>query len=211
MIGGHSCFSSARSQRDLETKLPDLDSSAMLQLPEPFCLRPLSLSDLPELSVIEQNSFPTPTKEKVFRYELTENKLAHYQALTLKHETQAERLLGYAGFWILADELHISTIAVDPNQRGLGFGELLLLNILFMAYEHSLALVTLEVRESNQIAQTLYRKYVFDFVGRRLRYYRDTGEDALLMTVNLKANPQYPHFLHDKRKQLFTRLAGAQL
>lgn len=183
----------------------------MLQPPDPFRLRPLSLSDLPALSSIEQKSFPTPTKEKVYRYELTENKLAHYQALTLKHENQVERLVGFAGFWIIADELHISTIAVDPPQRGLGLGELLLLNILTLAYEHAAALVTLEVRESNQIAQALYQKYAFEFVGRRLRYYRDTGEDALLMTVNLKSNQQYPNFLQGKEKSLFSRLISTPI
>jgi ribosomal-protein-alanine N-acetyltransferase len=183
----------------------------MLQPPDPFRLRPLSLSDLPALSSIEQKSFPTPTKEKVYRYELTENKLAHYQALTLQHENQVERLVGFAGFWIIADELHISTIAVDPPQRGLGLGELLLLNILTLAYEHAAALVTLEVRESNQIAQALYQKYAFEFVGRRLRYYRDTGEDALLMTVNLKSNQQYPYFLQGKEKSLYSRLISTPI
>lgn len=183
----------------------------MLQPPDPFRLRPLSLSDLPALSSIEQKSFPTPTKEKVYRYELTENKLAHYQALTLKHENQVERLVGFAGFWIIADELHISTIAVNPPQRGLGLGELLLLNILTLAYEHAAALVTLEVRESNQIAQALYQKYAFEFVGRRLRYYRDTGEDALLMTVNLKSNQQYPNYLQGKEESLYTRLISTPI
>jgi ribosomal-protein-alanine N-acetyltransferase len=180
----------------------------MLHPPDPFRLRPLSLLDLPALSSIERKSFPTPTKEKVYRYELTENRLAHYQALTLKHENQVERLLGFAGFWIIADELHISIIAVDPLQRGLGLGELLLLNILTLAYEHVAALVTLEVREGNQIAQALYQKYAFAFVGRRVRYYRDTGEDALLMTVNLKSNRQYPHFLQEKQESLYARLRG---
>ena len=183
----------------------------MLQPPDPYHLRPLNLSDLPALSLIEQKSFPTPTREKVYRYELTENKLAHYQALTLKHENQVESLLGYAGFWIIADELHISTIAVDPLRRGLGLGELLLLNTLTMAYEHVAALVTLEVREGNQIAQALYQKYAFAFVGRRLRYYHDTGEDALLMTVSLQSNEQYLLFLREKEKSLYPRLIAALL
>jgi ribosomal-protein-alanine N-acetyltransferase len=196
---------------DFGTSPSGIGNQKMLQPPDPFRLRPLSLSDLPALSSIEQKSFPTPTKEKVYRYELTENKLAHYQALTLQHENQVERLVGFAGFWIIADELHISTIAVDPPQRGLGLGELLLLNILTLAYEHAAALVTLEVRESNQIAQALYQKYAFEFVGRRLRYYRDTGEDALLMTVNLKSNQQYPNFLQGKEKSLYSRLISTPI
>lgn len=184
---------------------------SMLQSPPPFHLRALSLSDLPAVTVIEKQSFPTPTKENSFRYELTENQLAHYQALIHEHADQAEQLLGYAGYWIIADEVHISTIAVDPQWRGLGLGELLFLNMLFLAYQHDAALVTLEVRENNLGAQELYHKYRFEDVGRRLRYYRDTAEDAILMTVMLQSNKSYRQFLDQKREMLFTKLVDAQL
>jgi len=167
--------------------------------------------DLPSLSAIEKRSFPTPTKENTFHYELTENQLAHYQALTLKRENQDELFLGYAGFWLIADEQHISTIAVDPALRGFGLGELLVLNILYLAYEHGAALVTLEVRINNLVAQKLYGKYSFAVVGRRKRYYRDTGEDALLMTVFIQSNRHYQQFLAKKRDLLYARLASAQL
>ncbi|MDX1414051.1 MAG: ribosomal protein S18-alanine N-acetyltransferase [Candidatus Promineifilaceae bacterium] len=183
----------------------------MIQPPTPFHLRPLNLSDLPALAVIEGQSFPTPTREKVFRYELTENRLAHYQALLLENHEQTERLLGYTGFWLIADEVHISTIAVDPQWRGHNLGELLLLNLLFLAYDHDAGLVTLEVRINNLTAQSLYRKYRFEEVGRRRRYYRDTGEDAILMTVQLHSNPSYRLFLQEKKETLFSRLASAQL
>jgi ribosomal-protein-alanine N-acetyltransferase len=180
----------------------------MLQPPYPLHLRPLRLSDLAAVVSIEQHSFPTPTKEKTYQYELSGNKLAHYQALTLRHTKQDEQLLGYAGYWLIAGEIHISTIAVDPKWRGHGLGELILLNILYLAYEHDAALVTLEVRVSNQVAQDLYRKYEFEMVGRRQRYYKDTGEDALLMTINLRSNQQYRRFMDQKQKQLYDGLAG---
>jgi ribosomal-protein-alanine N-acetyltransferase len=180
----------------------------MLQPPFPLHLRPLHLSDLPAVISIEQQSFPTVTQAKSYRYELSENQLAHYQAVTARRTNQDEQIFGYAGYWLIADEIHISTIAVDPQWRGYGLGELLLQNILHLAYEHAAALVTLEVRENNQVAQDLYQKYAFDIVGRRRRYYRDTGEDALLMTITLQSNRQYRHFLDRKQKQLHTRLAG---
>ena len=180
----------------------------MLQPPYPLHLRPLHLSDLPAVVSIEQQSFPTVTQEKSYRYELSENQLAHYQAVTARRTNQDEQILGYAGYWLIADEIHISIIAVDPQWRGCGLGELLLQNILHLAYEHAAALVTLEVRENNQVAQDLYRKYAFDIVGRRRHYYRDTGEDALLMTITLQSNRQYRHFLDRKQKQLHARLAG---
>lgn len=180
----------------------------MLQPPYPLHLRPLQQSDLAAVGAIEQQSFPTPTQEKVYRYELSENKLAHYQAVTTRQTNRYEQLLGYAGYWLIADEIHISTIAVDPQWRGCGLGELLLQNILYLAYEHSAALVTLEVRQSNQVAQDLYQKYDFDLSGTRRRYYRDTGEDALLMTIHLQAAHEYRHFLDQKRELLNARLAG---
>jgi [ribosomal protein S18]-alanine N-acetyltransferase len=183
----------------------------MLKPPPPFRLRPLTLSDLPAVSVLEKQSFPTPTKEKSYQYELTENQLAHYQALLNESDGQFEQLLGYAGYWLIADEIHISTIAVDPQWRGSGLGELLLLNMLTMAYEDEASLVTLEVRENNYGAQALYHKFRFEVVGRRRRYYRDTGEDAILMTVLLKSNPTYQLFLDQRTKELFAQLAGAQL
>lgn len=183
----------------------------MLILPPPFVLRPLSLSDLPAVAEIEKHSFPTPTREKVFHYELTENKLAHYQALLTQRVNEDEHLLGYAGYWLIADEVHISTIAVAPQRRRSGFGATLILNTFFMAYEHDAALVTLEVRENNFGAQNLYKSFRFESVGRRKRYYRDTGEDAILMTVFLRDNPNYKQFLNKKRMELTNQLAGAPL
>lgn len=182
----------------------------MLSPPLPYTLRPLTISDLPAVVQIEKQSFPSPTKEKVFRYELTENKLAHYQALLEDKNNREFHLIGYAGYWLIADEMHISTIAISRQKRRGGFGELLLMNMLSMAYDHEAAFVTLEVRENNIGAQKLYAKYRFEVVGRRKRYYRDTGEDAILMTVLLQSNPTYPLFLENMGEKLFDRLSSAQ-
>ena len=183
----------------------------MLKPPPPFHLRALTVSDLLTVSDIEKQSFPTPTKEKSYRYELTENQLAHYQALFFEPASQLKQLIGYAGYWLIADEIHISTIAVEPQWRGKHLGELLLLNMIFMAYDHEADLVTLEVRENNTVAQALYQKYRFEVVGRRKRYYRDTGEDAILMTVILTSNIAYQLFLDQSRENLYALLSGAQL
>lgn len=183
--------------------------AGMLQPPPPYYLRPLLVEDYTAVALIEQASFPRPMKETAFRYELTENLIARYQALVSRPGSGPERLLGYAGYWVLGDEIHVSIIAVAPDQRGRGLGELLFLNILYLAYTERAALVTLEVRETNLVAQTLYEKYLFDVVGQRPRYYRDTGEDALLMTVMLHNKPEYRAFLDRQRDALFADLAGA--
>jgi ribosomal-protein-alanine N-acetyltransferase len=172
----------------------------MLLLPHPYRLRPMAVADIPAVLVIDRRSYPTPTPEQVFINELTDNALAHYQVLTCDGEA-GEMIVGFAGFWLIAGEVHISTIAVAPEERGRGRGEWLLLNLLLLACELEPLLVTLEVRRSNTVAQSLYRKYRFAEVGLRRRYYSDTGEDALLMTVDLAAEPGYCAWLAEQSRK----------
>lgn len=160
----------------------------------------MQLADLEAVLAIDRLAFPTPTRASVYQYELSHNQLAHYQILGV-----ADSIIGYAGFWLMADECHISTIATHLDWRGRGLGELLLLNILFMANEQAAQLVTLEVRQSNLTAQALYHKYQFAIVGERRRYYKDTGEDALIMTQGVM-NGRYYQFLQQQQTTLFARL-----
>jgi len=99
-------------------------------------------------------------------------------------------ILGFAGFWIMADEAHITSIAVRESHRQQGLGELLLLSVMDMAGEQQARMVTLEVRVSNTVAQSLYAKYGFNQVGMRRGYYIDrsennveTKEDGLIMST----------------------------
>lgn len=163
----------------------------MLAVPTPYSLRPMVVADIPAVLEIDHLSFPTPATEQLFLNELTDNQLAHYQVLA----RDGRELAGYAGFWLIAGEIHISTIAVHPDERGRGRGEWLLLNLLLEAWALDPLLVTLEVRRGNEAAQALYRKYRFEEVGLRRRYYRDTGEDAILMTVDFAQRPDYGHWL----------------
>jgi ribosomal-protein-alanine N-acetyltransferase len=117
----------------------------------------------------------------------------------------ATAVIGFAGFWLIGDEVHISTIAVHPDWRGRGLGELLLLNLLHVAAQKPATMVTLEVRTSNIGAQRMYEKYQFDHVGRRRRYYKDTGEDALIMTIPA-LTASYSQFLANMKTHLFQRL-----
>ncbi|WP_420632126.1 ribosomal protein S18-alanine N-acetyltransferase [Candidatus Leptofilum sp.] len=172
----------------------------MLTPPDPFWLRAMQLADIPAVREVDRLSFPTPARAGLFEHELDGNKIAHYQVLGV-----AETIIGFAGFWLIADEVHVSTIATHPTWRGRGLGELLLLNLLFQAYTLPATMVTLEVRHSNKVAQALYHKYQFAEVGSRPRYYRDTGEDALLMTVPL-LNARYHQFLENQQVKLLQRL-----
>jgi len=91
-------------------------------------------------------------------------------------------ILGYGGFWLIAGEAHISTIAVQPERRR-GIGELLLVAMLEQAVELGADLATLEVWVSNVAAQSLYQKYGFAKMGLRSHDYRDRCEGALIMTT----------------------------
>lgn len=100
-------------------------------------------------------------------------------------ENDAE-LLGYVGMMYVLDEGYISNVAVSPDYRRQGIGDELINELLCRAEELSLAFVTLEVRESNVSARTLYAKHGFKDVGRRKNYYNFPTEDAILMTTFLK-------------------------
>ena len=83
--------------------------------------------------------------------------------------------------WLIQDEAHIATLAVHPDYRGKGVAANLLHKVLFEAFKSGARKAMLEVRASNQIAQSLYKGFGFEIVTRRRRYYRDNNEDALLM------------------------------
>ncbi|MCL4869372.1 MAG: ribosomal protein S18-alanine N-acetyltransferase [Anaerolineae bacterium] len=173
----------------------------MLTPPHPWQLRPMQLADIEPILAIERASFPVAWSVAGYEHELTQNQVAHYK--TLVHPEVG--IVGYGGYWLLGDELHVSIIALDPAWRGRGLGELLLLEMLMAAYTHSAQLATLEVRRSNEVAQALYRKYGFAIVGTRPRYYHDTGEDACIMTVE-PLDGAYWQQLEEQWQQLQKRL-----
>jgi ribosomal-protein-alanine N-acetyltransferase len=96
-------------------------------------------------------------------------------------EDSSGQVLGYAGVWFMRDQLHLVTIAVDPPAQRRGIAARLLLDCLRQAREAEMPSVVLEVRESNTSAQALYERFGFKKLGRLRKYYKDDGEDALVM------------------------------
>jgi len=88
--------------------------------------------------------------------ELRDNKLAYYFVGRLDG-----RIVGYGGIWVILEDSHVTTIAVHPDMRGKRLGEEILVHLLDEAIERDASWITLEVRESNDVAQKLYRKYGF--------------------------------------------------
>jgi [ribosomal protein S18]-alanine N-acetyltransferase len=93
------------------------------------------------------------------------------------------RIVGMIVAWLLVDEMHIATIATHPDFRRQGIASRLLSHTLLHALEEGARSSFLEVRESNTVAQEMYRKFGYEMAGRRRRYYRDNDEDAILMSL----------------------------
>jgi ribosomal-protein-alanine N-acetyltransferase len=145
-------------------------------------VRAMGLDDLDNVLEIDRLSFPVPWPERSYRYELTENPAS--SLLVAEAADPAQEVVGFIGCWLIADEVHISTLAVHPAFRGHGIGRTLLEETLDQSARRGAEIATLEVRVTNATAINLYRKMGFEVVGRRPGYYRDNGEDALLMTVS---------------------------
>ncbi len=172
-----------------------------------YDVRPMTEADISQVVAIERESFPSTWPQTAYKRELA-NRLARYlvvvdRAGKAPRLTQPRRrraflsflkrpdpppdtgdlIIGYVGVWLMVGEAHIVAVAVRPECRRRGLGELLLGRAIELAFEHGQEVVTLEVRSSNSGAQTLYSKYGFINIGVRRRYYSDNGEDALIMST----------------------------
>jgi len=151
------------------------DASAMVEsqeLGEPFH------SATPDVSL-----FSLPWPEKSYHFELTENPSTLALVVEISLNNSAPVVIGMSVVWIIIDQAHIATIAIHPDFRGRGYGKGLLTETLIQSIQRGAHMATLEVREGNRIAQQMYQEFGFTIVGRRLRYYHDNNEDAIMMTV----------------------------
>ncbi len=140
---------------------------------ESVAVRALGASDLPSVMAIERLSFTTPWSLAMFVLELSKR-----SGICLTAQRDG-RICGYLVCARYADVWHLMNIAVHPEQRGHGVAQKLLSAMITRAGEQ--AAYTLEVRTSNTAAIKLYERFGFRSAGTRARYYRDTGEDALIM------------------------------
>jgi ribosomal-protein-alanine N-acetyltransferase len=117
-----------------------------------------------------------------------------------------EYITGFVGMWIMVDEVHIINIAVRESQRGKGIGETLLIASIEMAGKLRASLVTLEVRASNSVAQSLYTKYGFQQMGIRKGYYTDNKEDAWIMTTDIITTEPFKESFQKLKEAHFKKL-----
>lgn len=138
--------------------------------------RVMTVDDIPMVQLVERKCFSTPWSRNIFVSEVTRNDNAIYVVATI-----GERIVGYAGIWIILDEGHVTNIAVDPAYQRQGIGQGLMDMLTAAAVKRGVIAMTLEVRVSNASAQALYAKLGFVPNGIRKQYYQDDKEDALIM------------------------------
>lgn len=135
----------------------------------------LAEQHIPEILEIEKASNGSPWTERAFR-----NELGHQHGIFLVAHIEG-KVAGYACAWILADEAHVTNIAVHPEHRRQGLGRKLILELLLRAQERGAICATLEVRAGNEAAIAMYEGLGFESCGRRKGYYPDNREDAIVM------------------------------
>jgi ribosomal-protein-alanine N-acetyltransferase len=139
-------------------------------------IKDMKESDLEEVLEIEKKSFADPWSRRLFKETLS---FPHSFNFVLRAATGA--LLGYINFYLIGEEAHMLNLATHPDWRKKGLAtQLLDYAIDFLKLKRA-AHFFLEVREGNRDAIALYRKFGFQMIGRRKRYYVETNEDALVM------------------------------
>lgn len=137
--------------------------------------------DLDAIMEVEKQCFTLPWSKEAFYNELHQNRFAHYLVLE-----EDNHVIGYCGAWLVVDEAHITNIAVLPAYQGRGLGKAILSRMIEECKQQAIERMTLEVRASNLVAQSLYKKLGFAEGAIRKNYYSDNQEDAIVMWVNME-------------------------
>ncbi|MCL2225599.1 MAG: ribosomal protein S18-alanine N-acetyltransferase [Defluviitaleaceae bacterium] len=128
-----------------------------------------------EMHLIEAEAFAAPWSEISIRYEIM-------NPLTIAFIAEEnERILGHAYMQHILDEGHIINIAVRKSHRKCGIGSLLVSELITAARNAQIRGLTLEVRESNTAAISLYKKNGFTAEGIRKNYYANPTENGIVM------------------------------
>jgi [ribosomal protein S18]-alanine N-acetyltransferase len=172
-------------------------------------LVPMSRRHLRSVQRIEEAVYPRPWTPGLFRSEL-----AHGDQRTYLVAQAAGRVVGYGGVMYVLPDAHVSTMAVDPGYQRGGVGSRLLVGLCRAAIAAGATALTLEVRVSNDAAQSLYRRFGFAPAGARKGYYpggpgSTEAEDALVMWAHDIDHPDFAERL-DALASLPVRTEGAR-
>lgn len=142
-------------------------------------LRSAQLRDVYSIQSIDRRVFPKSWSQQFTVEQITRRKGAHIVA------ERGFRVVGHGGVAFLAEDAHITSVAVDPDHHRLGIGTLLVNELISLSAERVTGSITLEVRVSNTSAIGLYERLGFESAGVRPKYYADTKEDAVIMWRSL--------------------------
>ncbi len=144
---------------------------------------PFSSDHIKDALIIEEMSFPTPWSYDAFLGELNLHNGSGLVCVSMAGK--AERVVGYLLMRWVCDELEIVNLAVHPQMRRQGIARKLLRECIRQFGTRGTKIIFLEVREHNEPAIRLYLSFGFKQVGLRRSYYVDTGEDAILMRLDI--------------------------
>lgn len=146
-------------------------------------IRKMEASDIQPVIALDRLSFSLPWPESAFHYEVEKNSASRCWVAELKDDKTDPVLVGMIVVWLILDEVHIATLAVNPTFRQLHIAQRLLTHTLIDLVDLGAKKAFLEVRKGNLAARALYRKFGFIEVGVRRWYYQDNREDAVLMNL----------------------------
>ncbi len=137
----------------------------------------MTKDDVDEVFHIEELVHPNHHWSKESFYNEIANNLAYYYCA----KNTDNKIVAYIGMWHILEEAHITTLAVHPDYRRMQLAQALMIAAIEDCYKEMIKYITLEVRESNIAAISLYDKFLFDSIGMRKKYYQDNGENAIIM------------------------------
>jgi len=151
------------------------------EMMKPYSIEQMAEKDLIEIVELEEATGLNRWGYEAYRRELFKN--PNSIMLVARNLYPGPRVIGFFAGWIVEDELHVNNIASHPDFRKVGIGRNLMESAIDEGRMRGVAFVLLEVRASNEPAQSLYRKLGFNFIGRRRDYYRAPTEDAFVMKL----------------------------
>ena len=175
-----------------------------------LAIAPLTEAFLPEAVALDRRCLGGLWTEDGYRRELDSPNSDLLMLQQVGAETQS--IIGLACLWAILEEAHITVLAIDPLYQRQGLGQAILWMLLTAAWKRDLEWATLEVRPSNQAAIGLYRRFDFQDVGHRRKYYAD-GEDALILWRKGLQSAAFPQRLQQWQQEIEKRLerSGWQL
>ena len=141
----------------------------------------MNLNDLESICSNLEKDF-----DDFWNYNILKNELQNPNSIYFVATDNNNNILGFAGILKILDEADITNIVVKKDYRNKGIGTMLLKHLILEAKKQNLLTITLEVNEKNKNAILLYKKFKFEELGIRKKYYNNT-DNAIIMTLNLKS------------------------